>query len=73
MSNERFTICKECKHLLEDGNTVWDHYCKASPIPLWKDPYDGEMKSQYNHLAFKHCHQVNKNGDCPKFKQLELK
>ena len=44
------TICKECAEFvgLELGTVregIWyNHLCKANPLPIGIDPYDGELK-----------------------------
>lgn len=78
------TVCKKCRYFvqLETGSVrehVWyNHLCKATPLPMKVDPYDGKTKPYcHNDLGgeyftenpFKYCRDVN-DGQCPQFQAL---
>ena len=71
MTEERFTICLECRHVhaKQDGprTHVWyNNACTASPVEKERDPFDGKWKYPFGE-EFKRCREVNTHGKCPKF------
>lgn len=79
------TICTRCKYLLNIGRgdqqrQIWyNHLCRANPLPLSIDPYDGELKHfGRNDLGGVHvadrsydfCRNHN-DGNCSKFEEIE--
>lgn len=73
MTKELFTICLRCAHLinLEPGSVrqhVWyNHVCRASLRPTFRDPYDGVVKPHGADSKFQYCRNVNPDGHCPYF------
>ena len=78
-----FTVCTECRFLLDQTQTwqpsdIWyNQLCTASPLPTARDPYDGQVKpyegNKYypKHFVshrFSYCRDINKDGNCPKYK-----
>jgi len=76
------TVCTRCVHFVnrEPGSVredMWyNHLCKATPLPVRIDPYDGKEKHYstndlgkevFSRDEFQYCREVN-DGQCPKFK-----
>lgn len=79
-----FAVCKECVYFLNTAEVgtpqegIWyNHFCKATPLPVKRDPYDGvekcygvnDLGTQYfvTDQEFEYIRKVNKDGNCPKF------
>lgn len=77
----QLTVCTRCKHFLNKEpdsvrSDVWyNHLCKASPLPVDYDPYDGRLKPwdvndfgmrYFAREPYKYCRDVN-DGTCAKF------
>lgn len=76
--NTQTTVCYQCKHFHNEEPTgprkdIWyNHFCKASPLPIAMNPVTGEMQSKssndlgttiYTDRGFKFCRDVN-DGNC---------
>jgi len=76
------TICKKCAEFvgLELGTAregIWyNHLCKANPLPIGVDPYDGELKPMAKNdrgqtgvaeNRFDYCRNHN-DGKCKDFR-----
>lgn len=75
---DNFTICTKCEffHNEESGSVrehIWyNHFCKASPAPTCRNPYDGKIKP-IDGNKYLHCREINIDGNCPLYKPKQNK
>jgi hypothetical protein len=74
----RFTICKECKYLINEGDGWYNNFCGAVRNEKVKDPFDGSPKwGLVNDLGrliitnHKHPYvrEINTCGQCKHFEE----
>ena len=72
------TVCYDCKHFHNEETSgprkdIWyNHYCKASPLPMEMNPVTGEIQATctndlgtkiYTDRGFRFCRDIN-DGNC---------
>ena len=63
------TICRQCKHLIEESSIWHGQFCRASESPKHLNFVTGEKEYQYGN-KYQFASYVNKDGNCPLFDKL---